>query len=182
MGTIAAVALSAASTVFGGIAQANAARQQAAIQRQEAEHAARQQEFNAQRARVEADDIADKARDEEKRMRDQAAQVKGAQRAAIGASGFDVGSGSAMDLLRETEIIEDEDAYTIRFNAKRAQGARIAEAQNSEWGAKASRVAGENKARATNNAGKAALWGSLLSAGSLVASKWDYMFGKSGGK
>lgn len=178
MGVVAGAILSVAGTVASGIAQNNAAKQQAEIQRQQAEYAAKQQEFNAQRARTEADDIAQRASDEERALREKAAQVKGAQRAAAGASGIDAGSGSALNLLQESEMIESQDAANIRYNSKKAQGGRIAEAQQSEWNAAAIRVGGENAARATTNAGQAALWGSLLKGGSMVADKWDYLTNK----
>ena len=182
MGMVAAAALSAGSAVLGGIAQANAARQQAEVQRQQAEYAARQHEFNAQRARVEADDITARAAEEERELRNKAAQIRGAQRAAAGASGVNAGAGSSLDLLRETAHIEEQDTSNIRFNAMRARGGRLSEAQQSSWNAQAVRIGGENAARATTNAGKAALWGSLLGGASLVAGKWDYMTGGSGGK
>lgn len=181
MGMVAATALSVGSTVLGGIAQANDARQQAEVQRQQAEYAARQHEFNAQRARVEADDVTARAAEEERQLRNKAAQIRGAQRAAAGASGVDAGAGSSMDLLRETAHIEELDTSNIRFNAMRARGGRIAEAQQSSWNAQAARIGGENAARATTNAGKAALWGSLLGGASLVAGKWDYLTGGSKG-
>lgn len=181
MGMVAATALSVGSTVLGGIAQANAARQQAEVQRQQAEYAARQHEFNAQRARVEADDVTARAAEEERQLRNKAAQIRGAQRAAAGASGVDAGAGSSMDLLRETAHIEEQDTANLRFNAMRSRGGRIAEAQQSSWNAQATRIGGENAARATTNAGKAALWGSLLGGASLVAGKWDYLTGGSKG-
>ena len=172
MGMVAATALSVGSTVLGGIAQASAARQQAEVQRQQAEYAARQHEFNAERARVEADDITARAAEEERQLRNQAA----------GASGLNAGAGSSMDLLRETAHIEEQDTANLRFNAMRSRGGRIAEAQQSSWNAQATRIGGENAARATTNAGKAALWGSLLGGASLVAGKWDYLTGGSSGK
>lgn len=178
MGVVAATVLSVVGTVASGIAQSNAAKRQAEIQRQEAEYAAKQHEFNAQRARTEADDIAQRAADEERTLREKARQVKGAQRAAAGASGVDAGSGSALNLLQETEIIEDQDAANIRYNSKKSQGGRIAEAQQSEWDAAATRTAGVNRAQAATNAGKAALWGSLLKGASTVADKWDYLTNK----
>lgn len=178
MGMVAATALSIGSTVMSGIAQNAAARQQADIQRQQAEYAARQYEFNAARARTEADDIASRAADEERALRERAAQVKGAQRAASGASGVDAGTGSALDLLRESVYIEDEEAANIRYNAMRSRGGRIAEAQRSTWNAKAARIGGANAASSITKAGKAALWGSMLRSGSIVADKWDYLVKK----
>lgn len=143
---VVATALSAGSAVLGGIAQNNAAKQQAAVQRQQAEYAAQQHEFNAQRA-------------------------------AAGASGVDGGSGSALDLLRETSYVEEQDTEALRFNAMRARGGRLAEAQQSAWNAQATRIGGENAARATTNAGKSALWGSILGGASMVAGRWDYLAG-----
>lgn len=180
MGMVAATALSVGSTVLGGIAQANAAKQQAEVQRQQAEYAARQHEFNAERARAEADDITARAAEEERALREKASQIRGAQRAAAGASGVDAGAGSSLDLLRETTYMEDTDTSNLRYNAMRSRGGRIAEAQQSSWNAQATRIGGENAARATTNAGKAALWGSLLGGASMVGGKWDYLTG--GGK
>ena len=180
MGMVAATALSVGSTVLGGIAQANAAKQQAEVQRQQAEYAARQHEFNAERARAEADDITARAAEEERALREKASQIRGAQRAAAGASGVEAGAGSSLDLLRETTYMEDTDTSNLRYNAMRSRGGRIAEAQQSSWNAQATRIGGENAARATTNAGKAALWGSLLGGASMVGGKWDYLTG--GGK
>lgn len=177
MGTAAAAAFSVASTVVGGIMQAQSASEQASIQRQQAEYQAQQYEFNAERARTEANDIAKKSMDEERAMRQQAALMKGKQRATAGAAGLDTGAGSTMDLLRESALIEDEDAQSIHYNSKKSQGGRIAEAQQSTWNAQAARTAGENQARATTNAGRAALWGSLLKGGSMIADKWDSLSG-----
>lgn len=182
MGMVAATALSVGSTVLGGIAQASAARQQAEVQRQQAEYAARQHEFNAERARVEADDISARAAEEERALREKASQIRGAQRAAAGASGVEAGAGSSLDLLRETTYMEDTDTSNLRYNAMRSRGGRIAEAQQSSWNAQATRIGGENAARATTNAGKAALWGSLLGGASMVGGKWDYLTGGSSGK
>ena len=99
-----------------------------------------------------------------------------------GASGVEAGAGSSLDLLRETTYMEDTDTSNLRYNAMRSRGGRIAEAQQSSWNAQATRIGGENAARATTNAGKAALWGSLLGGASLVAGKWDYLTGGSSGK
>lgn len=49
----------------------------------------------------------------------QTAQVKGQQRAAMGANGIDLGEGSATDVLASTDILGDRDKVTIMDNALR---------------------------------------------------------------
>lgn len=58
------------------------------------------------------------------------AQVKGAQRAAMGANGVDLGYGSATDVLASTDLLGDRDKATIMDNALRtAWGYKVQEAQ-----------------------------------------------------
>lgn len=60
----------------------------------------------------------------------QVAQVKGQQRAAMGANGVDLGYGSATDVLASTDLLGDRDKATIMDNALRtAWGYRSQEAQ-----------------------------------------------------
>lgn len=180
MGMVAATIASAAATVVSGVMQKQAADQQASVQRSEADNAQKQYQFNADRARTEANDLAEQERSQEQELRDRARQAQGTQRAQAGASGVDVGSGSPFDVLTGMNYMEDQDAATLRFNAKRSEGARTAEAQNYEWNGREAKNIGYAKAKATENAGSAALWGSLLGAATGVASKWDYLAG--GGK
>ena len=50
----------------------------------------------------------------------QVARAQGTQRAMLAASGVDVGSGSALDILTDTGAFGDLDARIIRSNAERA--------------------------------------------------------------
>lgn len=63
---------------------------------------------------------------EEAQVRDQARQVMGEQLAEQGASGFMVGTGSALDALRESGINAELDELNIRRTAKmKAQGYQV---------------------------------------------------------
>lgn len=58
------------------------------------------------------------------------AQVKGQQRAAMGANGVDLGSGSATDVLASTDLLGERDTATIMDNALRtAWGYKVQAAQ-----------------------------------------------------
>lgn len=60
----------------------------------------------------------------------QVAQVKGQQRAAMGANGIDLGQGSATDVLASTDLLGDRDKATIMDNALRtAWGYKVQAAQ-----------------------------------------------------
>lgn len=129
--TIAAVGAiaSAVGTIGGGIMQARQASQQAAVQRQQAEFARKQSEIDAREFR-------------RRQMR-----LLGSARAARGASGVDLLSGSPL-------LVDDDTIEEIVFNTERIR--RGGEVQ-------ATRL--EQQASLTSASGSSALAGSVLSAG-----------------
>lgn len=138
--------------------------------------AQQQSEFNAQVARNnqviaqrKADDARTRGIAEERKNQIASDQLLGEQRAAAAAAGVDVNVGSAADLQADTVAFGRLDDLTIRNNAERA--ALGFEAQGTQFGieAQAQIAAGKNAATAGFlNAGS-----SLLSASSVVASKWQ---------
>jgi len=86
---------------------------------------------------------------EAKKAKQAAARLIGSQRAAMGAQGIDIESGSALDIQEETASLGAEDALNIKNNAWReAWGYRtVAEDYSSK--AKFARLTSKSKARNT---------------------------------
>ena len=72
--------------------------------------------YNARVKENEATDVRNKAVEEENIHREKVAQLLGKQRAQLGASGISLGSGSALGLLEETEVLGEVDALRIKKN------------------------------------------------------------------
>jgi hypothetical protein len=72
---------------------------------------------NAQIANWQADDALARGNRDAIRMRIKTNQVKGSQRAALAANGVDLGQGSALNILTDTDYFGDVDADTIQGNA-----------------------------------------------------------------
>ena len=177
---IAAIALSLAGTVIQGISAQNAARQQADIAKAEAENAARVAEHNAELARNEAKATEDAAAKEEARLRENIRRVTGAQTAIYGASGVQTDTGSPLDTVLDTQIKGEQDADALRQNYYRKSFALKNEASMLDYNASESRKMGQAKASAYTSAGNNALFSSLISSASTVASQWDNIFPKKG--
>jgi hypothetical protein len=102
---------STAGTIYSGIAQANALKAQMEVQKQVSE-------MNQRVADYKAKDAIERGKEDEVQYRKQVKRVIGAQRAALGASGIEIGSGSALDLQTDAAAIGEADALTIRQNAR----------------------------------------------------------------
>ncbi len=73
--------------------------------------------MNAELSERRARDALDRGREEEQQARLKAAQIQGAQVAAMAANGVDLGFGSPLDTLVDTATMGELDALTIRRNA-----------------------------------------------------------------
>jgi hypothetical protein len=94
--------------------------------------------------------------------------IKGAQRAALGASGVALDSGSALDILGDTAAFGELDALTIRSNADReAYGYRV-QGMNFEAEAGLARAGG----KAAQTAGMIGAGATLLSGAAGVGDRW----------
>ena len=124
--TIASIASTALGTVTSAIGQSR----QAAAQRQQAAYQARVAENNAITANRLADDSLQRGQIEEQRSRQQTRALQGRQVAALTASGVDVASGSALDIVSDTAAVGEIDALTIRDNAAREAWQRRVQAQD----------------------------------------------------
>lgn len=82
--------------------------------------------FNRGMSRVEATEAARAGTVEEGRVRDAARMAIGQQLAAQGSNGFQMGAGSAIDALTQSQINATVDALTVRQSAAaRARAARV---------------------------------------------------------
>lgn len=86
------------------------------------------------------------------------AQTMGNQKVAMAANGVDVNSASAIDMLDDTKFLGEEDAFAVREQARfDAQGQQV-RAANYRNDATSAKMSG---------------FGSILTAGGKVASKWE---------
>lgn len=163
---IAGAGINAISALRGGAASSQAANYQAAVAERNAQ-IARQ---NAESERLRGGQL---AYNQDLKTR----QTKGAARAAQGASGADVGSGSATDVQAGIASIGRLDALTILHNSElKARGYEV-EALNFDSESEFAKMKGKS-------AREAALWsaaGSIVGGAAGVSDKW-MSYKRHGGK
>lgn len=140
--------------IAGTLFAADAQSKQAKYQEKVAENNAITQENMAKDAEA-------RGRIEEANHRLKVAQMKSSQRAALGASGAEVNTGSAALLQQDTMEMGELDALTIRSNAQREAWGYRAGASNSRAQGQLDRMRGKSNAM-----------GTLLTGGSQVAGQW----------
>lgn len=119
---------------------------------------------NATLADQQATDAIARGHEAELRSRGGTRQLVGSQRAALGAQGIALDSGSAQDVVQNDEALGELDALTIRNNARReAYGYSTQAAQYRQQGQMA-QLAGQNTAKAYRQQGTSTL---LAGAGDL---------------
>lgn len=155
---------SALATGYGAIKNSQAQREQADFQ-------ADQDKFNSNIAGLQADDAIARGEQEAQNAAVKARQIKGAQKAAFAGSGIAVDSGSAADLLAETDKLSTLDILTIKNNAAREA-----------FGYKAQGLNYQAQADMTRKAGKAAAANTLLTGGANVLSSGAQAFAKTSTK
>lgn len=161
----AALALTAVSTglsAYGAIQQGQAQSEAAAYQAQVARNNQIVAEQNAAYARQ-----AGAAQEAAQRMR--TAALMGKQRAVAAANGFDVNSGSNLDITGSAAELGELDAQTIRNNAARTAAGYVQQGQNF------TAQAGLLDAQAANasTAGTIGAVSSLMGGASSFADKWS---------
>lgn len=103
-------------------------------------------ERNATLAERQRDDALNLGALEENRYRGRVAQESGSSRAAAGAAGVDINTGSAHDVRISQELVGEIDALTIRNNAARQAWGYDVEAANHRMQGRLALLAGENEA------------------------------------
>lgn len=149
-----------AMTAYGQIQQGEAAQKAA--------------EYNAEVANMQAKDAINRGNIEAEKQRLKAQQVAGAQRAAMGASGAQVDSGSFADILLDTATTGEKDAQTIRTNAMRQAWGLESQAEIDLYQGKQAKQAAYMQAGGTLLTGTATAasrmgWGSSSSIGGDVS-------------
>lgn len=140
---LAASAVSAAGSIYGGLA-ANA----------QGKYASAVAEQNAGLANEQARDAKERGQKDAQLLYRKYSQLKGQQQAGMAANGIDTAFGSALDVQRDTAMMASEDADALHRNtAAEMKGFEI-NAANFRSQAQASRMQGKN-----------ALVGSLFQAG-----------------
>lgn len=145
-----------------------AAKEQAKAAEMQSEYQARALEFNAGQARGEAEAVSRQGAAEQEALARRQRAVAASGRAAAGASGLLLDSGTAANVEAGTELQAAADRDVLRQNYQRQRFGL-------EHQANGARAGGAAYASAVENAGRAALTGSLLTSAGTVAAKWDDM-------
>jgi hypothetical protein len=153
----------------GGIASAAGAMFSASAQKMGLKLDATLSGINADRARDNAREALREGYDQEVKQRLMTGQIKGQERAAMGANNVDMTTGSALTRLISTDYMGEADAQTIRLNAARvAMGYRD---QASNYDIRGTIDRGEAKGISPFLTGATSLLGSASS----IASNWYSM-------
>lgn len=121
---------------------------------------------NAQIAGWQAEDALKRGDKDAMRVKTRANRLKGAQRAGFGANGVDMSTGSALQILSDTEYFGELDAGTVKDNAAKEAWAL----RNQAMGFTAE--AGLMQGRADSESPALVAGTSLLTSAGSVASQW----------
>lgn len=171
------MALSAAAPIVSGIMQRNAAKAAAAQAREEAAARSRIAGQNRTLALNEAEATTRAGAKEEGKLRDRIHAALASQNAQYGAAGLSLSSGSPLDVAQSTLEEGEADATTLRENYARKKFSLVNQAQQYGTQGRYAMLDGENRARAYEAHGRAAMTGGLLQGAGFVASKWSDRLG-----
>jgi hypothetical protein len=139
MGATAAVSASSMISAYG---QSEALKTQGQYQE-------RMADLNAKSMEWQADQVIEKGNEDASAYRRKMRQLEGKQKVAMAAGGLDTTSGSAAELLAETQTISVLDQATIKNNAYRAAWGLKSEASNLRGAGEFARVSSESQSRQT---------------------------------
>ena len=178
MCTIAAgIATSVAGTLFGGLSSSSAANAQASATLAQAQSQANILEYNAAQARADAQTVREQETDAVQQLYNQRAALQGEQRVAAGASGTVAAGGDLANIEIGTFETTEQDLASLRSNYARQISQYVNESNISSWQASNVLQGAQVQASAIRSSGRSSVLGSLLSAGSTVASNWTDLFG-----
>ena len=132
----------AISGLVGAFTAANATKQAAALDQQI-------YEMNAQLAELQGADAIRRGEVEAQDKAERTRQLKGSQRVALAAQGIDIDSGTAGQIIADTEILGAREVETIRNNAWRESFGYKVDALNSRTKGSVGMVKATNEARST---------------------------------
>lgn len=164
-----AIGLQAAGLAFSAFSSYN----QAEGQKEAANYQASVARNNAQIAEWQAQDASKRGEEEETRQRMRTAQLKGSQRAGLAANGIDISEGSAAQIQADTDWMGEQDALTIRDNAKRNAWGWRSQGQQSTADANMYKAKADSISPMLAGAGSLlGNSGALINVGNAVADKW----------
>jgi len=152
--------IGAVGTLVGAFAQ----KQAVEADNKAMEYNAQMQERNATIAQQQSQDAQIRGQEEETRHRQRVSQLKGTQRSALAASGVQVDTGSAFDVIEDTTRSGELDALSIRHNAGMETWGHQVQSSNYQGQA--------GLARAQKRSPGMAFGTSLLTGGSRLASNY----------
>lgn len=153
-------------SMAGSALSAYSAWQSAKFQRDQIGAQAEIADLNAELATRGAESALIAGQKQESAIRSRTGQVKAAQRAAMGASGVDLGTGSAANILTSTDLMGEIDANAAAINTLQSAWGYRTQALNSQTSAGAAR------ATAAGISPGSAVLGSILTSAPAVATSW----------
>lgn len=119
-----------ATLITGAALTAYGAHQKQAAANEAADYNTEMELENAAIADEAAVDAASRGKKEEGKLSKQIRAFKGEQRASFGASGVLVDSGSTQDVIDDTQMLGDMDAFTLKLNTAKETRGFLREAKN----------------------------------------------------
>lgn len=153
-------------SLIGSVSSAYSAWQSAKFQKQQLANEAELAEINARVAEQGAESALIAGQKQESAIRSRTAQIKSAQRAGLAASGVDLGTGSAANMLTSTDLMGEIDANTAAINTIQSAWGYRTQANNDRASAAMSR------ATASGISPGSAAFSSILSSAPQVALSW----------
>lgn len=138
-----------ASYMLNGISSMVGSYSQMQALKAQDEHQIKMARMNEALAAFNAQITIEKGNEDANALLRKAGQLKGKQKAALAAQGIDISSGSAADILRETDTNAAIDALTIRNNAWRQAWGFGVESANTRLKSDLASAANQNMARNT---------------------------------
>lgn len=157
---------SLAMTAAGTVVQTSAAMQASKAQKQAYEYQAAVSRNNQKIAEWQAQNEIAKGQEAEIEQRRKIAALKGSQRAGLAAKGLDISTGSALNILTDTDYLGELDVANIRSNAERAAWAARVQGSNEAANAELLTMRAEAENPLMTGAG------TFLSGAGSVADRW----------
>jgi hypothetical protein len=127
------MSVAAAAVAVAGVQAVNqysSSRREAAAMRAQAEYNRKISEINESYTMAKSDDAIRRGEQEVESHRSKVRQLVGSQKAALAASGVDISSGSAAQIVDQSERLGELDAITLKNNAWREAYGYKVEAKN----------------------------------------------------
>ena len=164
-------------TAAGGLVSAYGHYAQGQMEKNRLEFNAEIMEDNAHNAELAAEDIKKQGKRGERKHRQNVNIFMGRQKASMGASGVDVSYGAPADVITETALHGEDDAFTIRRNAALEAWGMRTKAADIRSQARLTRIGGI----AAETAGRTAAGATLLSTMGTTATRYADWKLKTGG-